>query len=308
MRIKKEIFQILVWALAVIIIVPIFIYFFSEKKENEVSFSSEEDFSFIFESTEEVFLPQGAIPVVSARLEDEEFKNQTEYDLKADKLSYSKKDYSKELSENSPLVLIIHTYGTQSYCEKGYITEESTLKSENEIENVISAGKALKNSLEQKGIKAIHHKALFDKISYSGAYNLSTEAVYDYLKKYPSIQFVIDIQRDSLFTPNGSCVKAVTNTEKGKTAQISFISGSNENGADFPNWKKNLSLSLELSKRLSKINEGLSRGVCLMPSGYGQYSSEGYITVKIGTAGNTPKEAENASELLSEALSELILP
>ena len=74
MRIKKEIFQILVWSLAVIIVVPLFIYFFSDKEENNVSFSSEEDFSFIFESTEEVFLPNGAIPVVSARLEDEEFK------------------------------------------------------------------------------------------------------------------------------------------------------------------------------------------------------------------------------------------
>ncbi len=306
MKSKKEAFQILVWAMAVLIAVPAFIYFLGEKEETS-DYSKDEDYSFIIESAEDVFIPEDAFPIVSAKLEENVFKNQTSYKIDTNKLSYEKKEYSKELSKNEPLVLIIHTYGTQSYCESGYITNESTLKSENENENVLSAGSSLKNALSKKGIKAIHHKALFDKISYSGAYNLSTEAINDYLKKYPSIKFVIDIQRDSIFTPNGSCVKSVVNAEKGKTAQILFIAGSDENGADFPDWKKNLSLSLEISKQLSEICNGISRGVSLMPSGYGQYASEGYITVKLGTAGNTPEEAKNASEYLSEALSEIIL-
>ncbi len=310
MRIKKETFQLLVWALGVIISVPLIFHFFSVRSfesDEKNKDSSEDDFSSIDKWTEDVFVPEGAFPVVSAKLSENAFKNQTRYKVEAEELSYEKKSYSEELSKKQPLVLIIHTYGTQSYCESGYITDESTLKSENENENVLSAGNALKNALSQKGIIAIHHKTLFDKISYSGAYNLSTEAIYEYLEKYPSIKFVIDIQRDSITTPNGSCVKTVVNTEKGKTAQVLFISGSDENGADFPNWKRNLSLSLEISKKLSKLCDGISRGVSLMPSGYGQYASEGYITVKLGTAGNTPEEAKNASEYLSEALSEIIL-
>ncbi len=203
-------------------------------------------------------------------------------------------------------VLIIHTYGTQCYSKENYIFNNSTLKSEDELINVLCAGEALKEYLEQKGVKVIHDKTLFDKISYSNAYNLSTEAVKKHIEKNPNIKYVIDIQRDSVFSQKGNCIKAVTNTSKGKTAQIGFISGCDENGADFPHWKENLSLSYALSEKLYQFYPKLSRGVTLLPSGYGQYSCKGFVTVEIGTAGNTPKEAKNAAEFLAEALYEVI--
>jgi stage II sporulation protein P len=133
-----------------------------------------------------------------------------------------------------------------------------------------------------------------------------TPAVKKQISDNPNIKYVIDIQRDSLFTQDGRCIKAVTTTEKGKTAQINFISGSDENGADYPNWKDNLSLSYEVSENLYKANKKLSRGVTLKPSGYGQYSCDNFITVEIGTAGNTPDEAKNAAAFLAEALYDTI--
>jgi stage II sporulation protein P len=163
--------------------------------------------------------------------------------------------------------LIIHTYGTQCYSKENYIFNNSTLKSEDESINVLCAGDALKEYLEQKGVKVIHDKTLFDKISYSNAYNLSTEAVKNHIKNNPNIKYVIDIQRDSVFSQKGNCIKAVTNTQKGKTAQIAFISGCDENGADFPHWKDNLSLSYALSQKLYSFDSKLSRGVTLHSSG-----------------------------------------
>lgn len=295
----KDEFFLCLWSIAIIAAVPFFfgkkLNFSSEIQNASTNESMNAEDVFAEEDFSENPLPENASIIIPADLSGKQFENQTGHSINESNIpSYRK-------AKENFTVLIIHTYGTQGYCKEGYITKRSTLKTEIEAENVVGVGNALAEALNQLGINTIHDKTMYDKISYSGAYNLSTEAVRNYMENDPSIKFVIDIQRSSLLSQNGSCIKAVTTTKKGKTAQIFFKSGSDENGADFPNWEKNLSLSYAISKNLYEINPKLSCGVTLLPSGYGQYANEGYITVEIGTAGNTPKEAENAAELLAEA-------
>ncbi len=306
---KKERIKFFIYIGLILVLVPLAVWKIpAEAEKTSVTISEDE------ESNEEVFrpeensteseeIPEGGTVIKSADLSGNSFLNSTKYDIDVGKLSFS----PTETEKNKPLVLIIHTYATQSYSVKNYLTKDSTLKSENEKENVISAGDAFAKALESWGIKVIHDKTLFDKISYSNAYSLSVEKVREYLKEYPSIKYVFDIQRDSLFTQSGNCIKSVANTKNGKSAQILFISGCDENGADFPNWKENLSLSFALSNELESINPKLTRGLNLEPSGYGQYASSGFVTVKIGTAGNTPEEAGIASEFLAEAFCNTVL-
>ncbi len=312
---KREKIKFCIYVCLVLVLVPLAVWKIpteggkitftpSEDAAKEEVPSTEEEISQIEESdTESEEIPVDGTVIKSADLSGNAFVNSTKYDIDVEKLSFS----PFETEKNQPLVLIIHTYATQSYSVKSYLTKDSTLKSENEKENVISAGNAFAVALEKMGIKVIHDKTMFDKISYSNAYSLSLEKVREYLKEYPSIKYVFDIQRDSLFTQSGNCIKSVANTEKGKSAQILFISGCDENGADFPHWKENLSLSLALSKEISGINPKLARGLTLEPSGYGQYTSKGFVTVKIGTAGNTPEESGIASEFLAEAFYKVAL-
>lgn len=297
---SREKLYLCLWAIAILVVVPFLfgkeIPFFSSSSEKDISALG----TFAEEDISKENVPENATSIISADLSGQTLENKTKYHVSENKLSFSS-NYKKD-----DTVLIIHTYGTQCYSEKGYITNSSTLKSEDKAINVVLAGVALKKELNKMGINAIHDETLYDAISYSNAYNLSSEAVRKHIKNNPKIKYVIDIQRDSVFSQNGSCIKAVTTTTKGKTAQIGFISGCDENGADFPHWKNNLSLSYAISQKLYEINPKLSRGVSLLPSGYGQYTSDGYITVEIGTAGNTPTEVKNATAFLAEAFCEII--
>ncbi len=297
----KEKLSLCLWAILVLTSVSLFFRFTDNIPPTHSGQSSESAKDvFATDDSSEANLPQDASPVVSADLSGKSFINETKYSISETTL--------ETLTKGNPndAILIIHTYGTQGYCKEGYVTFRSTLKSEDSEENVICAGEVIKELLTEKGITVFHDKTLYDKISYSNAYTLATDAVKKQLTDNPNIKYVIDIQRDSLFTQDGRCIKAVTTTERGKTAQINFISGSDQNGADYPNWKDNLSLTYEVSENLYKTNQKLSRGVTLKPSGYGQYSSENFITVEIGTAGNTPDEAKNAAAFLAEALYDTI--
>ncbi len=308
MRFKKENFYTLIFAAAVLIAIPLGVYYFPNEN-NEIN-SSDAQFS-LLEATdvlagiewEDVSLPQGATAIIPADLSGKSFENNTKYNVNMESLKFS----PFEISTTGPIVLIIHTYGTEGYSSEGYITASSTLKSADSSLNVICAGEALAQTLTEKGIPVLHDKTLYDEISYSKAYTLSIEAVEKHMKENPSIKYVIDIQRDSVFSQNGNCIKSVAKTEKGFSAQIAFISGSDENGADFPNWKSNLALTVALENELKKNNPKLTRGVSLMPSGYGQYTCPGFITVEIGTSGNTPEEAQTASRFLGEAFANLII-
>jgi stage II sporulation protein P len=293
----KEKIQLCIWSVVILIVLPLFLKP-SQRDIPAKNQSSEEAKNVFAEDNSEAELPEGATAIIPADLSGKIFTNKTAYSVSEDNFTHQKREKGA--------VLIIHTYGTQAYCNDGYITKSSTLKSKNPKENVILAGEALARYLSEMGIEVFHDKTLYDLISFSNAYNLSIESVKNKIQENPHIKYVIDIQRDSVFSQNGSCVKAVTMTERGKTAQIGFISGSDENGGDFPSWKKNLSLSLAVSNELMKTSPKLSRGVCLMPSGYGQYTCDGFMTVKLGTAGNTPSEVENAAFFLSRALYEII--
>ena len=216
----------------------------------------------------------------------------------------------ESLSSGAPLVLVLHTHGTEAYSPRDatYYTEDQTelARSHDPKESVIAAGRVLVDVLNKAGISTVHSTVLHDSVQYKDAYARSAETVKKYLEMYPSIKLVIDLHRDSIVNSRGDILRTVTLAEGERCAQIKCTVGSSWSGEEYANWEKNLSLALKLRKLLNDKYVNICRPIDLKESTYNQELSPYSIFVEIGSSGNSLDEAMYASELLAKALVELI--
>ncbi len=195
----------------------------------------------------------------------------------------------------SPKVLIIHTHGTECYSDiptEGYRSDNTDL-------NVVSIGKHLFDTLSKNGISAIHCSEMFDKDSYINSYRNSFAAVNEYLKKYPSIKYVIDLHRDAVQDENGKYTKLLSSDG---VAQLMFVVGTNEAGANHPNWKDNLVMAYELQQMLCEQKDDLMRPIYLRRASSNQQLCNGYFILEAGPCANTINEVLPSVEVFGEIL------
>ncbi len=209
-----------------------------------------------------------------------------------------------------PLVLILHTHTSEAYRVGQNRYFEGMLGdvtySENAEENVLSAGKALCDTLNQNGIGAIHCTVMHDADGYGNAYAAALESIEFYLTHYPSIRYVIDIHRDAVTDAEGNYVRSVTSIDGEEHAQVMAVVGSPAGGEACPNWESNLALALQLRTKLNTDDTGLCRPVSLRSHTYNQELAPYSLLLEIGTGANTPEEAQRAAVRVGEALAELI--
>lgn len=257
-------------------------------------------------------------PILSMDLSNTEFGpyyigNETGYtpDIKA---LLGKEDIVPAFNEISevggPLVLIIHTHGTESYAEEGarfYIDDGGDISRSTDPEkNVIAVGKIMSEVLNANGVATIHCETMHDKESYQDSYNRAAESIKSYLAKYPSIKYVFDVHRDAILKSDGSLVKAVTDIDGEAVAQVMTVVGSNYKGANFPDWEEHLALALKLREDLNGKHESLCRPVYLRGAAYNQQYTKGSLLLEIGSSGNTLEEAKRAAELVALSLARII--
>lgn len=238
--------------------------------------------------------------------------NETGYTPDVKKLLEDRSKLNKLIYEesNEPLVLIIHTHGTESYMENGtdhYVdTGGDIARTTDTNKNVVHIGRIIKKQLTEEGICTLHCEIMHDKDSYQDSYLRAAETIKEYVSKYPSIKYVFDVHRDAIMSADGSMIKAVAEIDGEKTAQVMTVVGSNYKGANFPDWETHLALSLNLKANLDEKYNGLSRPVYLRGAAYNQQYLPGSLLLEVGTSGNTLEEAERAAELLGKALAETI--
>lgn len=214
-----------------------------------------------------------------------------------------------KISPSEPLVLIVHTHGTEcynSYYDENYISKTTAVRSENTEENVVGIGRKITSVLTDFGIPAVHSEKMCDKESFVNAYATSYSEVQSYLKKYPSIRFVIDLHRDAIELADGTRKKPVFESFGEKTAQLMFVVGTNQSGANHPNWQENLSLALTLQNKIGASTPGLFRGINLRSASFNQQLSPGYMLLECGSAANTLEEAETAAELFATGFAKVL--
>ena len=262
-------------------------------------------------------IPEGEFAIVSTDLSSKKtsVSNQTEYKINIeDFINSSNKNegYIFGINENmtvDPIVLIIHTHGTEAFSNEGSVSYSETTnvpRSDDVKQNIVAVGEEMARVFNENGIPTLHCRIMHDKESYKNSYMRAAETIKSYIEKYPSIQYVFDIHRDSIVNENNVKYKPITIINGDATAQVMLVMGSDYNSPSHINWKTNLTLALKLTESLNQKYTSFTRTVSLRSTSYNQEYTKGSLLLEIGSCGNTLKEAKRAGIIVANELSEII--
>ena len=210
---------------------------------------------------------------------------------------------------DQPQVLIYHTHATESYTsdDYGYYLKSDSSRTTDTSRNTIRVGKAIADILNSNGIVTINDETLHDAKAYTGSYDRSANTVKDYLEKYPTIKVIIDGHRDAITQNNGTKIKPTVEINGKNAAQIMILSGC-ESGdiTNFPNWKENLRVNLQLQKQIENDYPGLARAMSFKSCKYNFDIMNGSMLIEIGSEANTLEEAIYSGELIGNALVKIL--
>lgn len=233
-------------------------------------------------------------------------KNSTTYDF--DPVALINEELKFNCSGDGPHILIIHSHSSESYTatDKNYYLPTDPDRTEDINYNVVRIGTEIVNTLKVNGIEAVHDTSLHDYPSYNGSYKSSLASVEEYLKKYPSINIVLDIHRDAMVQADGTKLKLVADVENKKAAQIMLLTGSNQGGLNHPDWRENLKFAMKLQRVINNMYPGLARPVSFTKERYNTHTTYGSIIIEVGTTGNTLEEALVSGQMIGNAVAKFI--
>jgi len=256
-------------------------------------------------------VPKGFHPIIPTDASTADalaLKNDTSYAVDMEKAAKDAKNLVTATTYDEPLVLIVHTHGTESFSsETPYYSDTfNHPRSEDVSQNVVAVGKVLCDELNKRQIPTVHCETMHDKESYIAAYDRSAESIKHYLEKYPSIKYVFDVHRDSMIRSDLTKLRPVTLQNGKPCAQIMMIIGSDEKGAgDYP-WEQNLALAVGIQQELSSKNAGIARKLYLRGASYNQQYAAHGLLLEIGSCGNTLAEAKEAARAFAYAFEKTI--
>lgn len=209
----------------------------------------------------------------------------------------------------APLVLILHTHGTEAYApdHAASVPTDYAYRSEDITENVVSVGSVLASTLTDAGIPTLHCQTMFDAESYTESYRYSADYIQKTLSEYPSIRYVFDVHRDALQDADGTVLRPVTLLGGEVCAQIMSVVGTDGAGGNHPDWQDNLTVAVHLQKRLNDTCPALARPINLRTATFNAQYATGSLLLEIGAAGNSVTEARSAAYHLGRVLADMIL-
>lgn len=257
-------------------------------------------------------VPKDAHPIRPADLSTDDasaLQNDTSYVIDMEEITKAAVLRAPESITGNPLVLIVHTHGTEGFSAEGstyYSESYNHPRTEDVSQNVVAVGKVLADALNKKGIPTLHCETMHDKESYIAAYDRSAESIRMYLEKYPSIRYVFDVHRDSLIRSDLTKLRPVTLHGGEPSAQIMMIVGSSEkSGIDY-DWQANLILAEAIQQRLVTDTLGMARQLYLRGATYNQQHAKYGLLLEIGACGNSLAEAKNAATAFADAFAKVI--
>ena len=206
----------------------------------------------------------------------------------------SDKDTKPRVFGKDPVVLIVHTHATESYLP----SSEGNYHRKGRLNTVRDAGDVLAETLNKEGIPCVHDSTLHDEKSYNQAYSRSYETTEALLKKYPSIECVIDLHRDAV--PGKVSVATVSIGGK-KCAKYSYVVS---NAVE--TYASNLSFVRKMNETASKHYDGFTGNILERGYRYNQNLSSKYMLLEIGYNRNDIEEVRNTAEYFGKILAETL--
>ena len=198
---------------------------------------------------------------------------------------------SESVGGAAPLILILHTHTSEKYLDSDF----------KGLESVVSVGEVICGALNRHGVPAVHCTVIHDGDG-QNAYTNARETIELMLKVYPSIKYVLDVHRLSLYEEDVPVKSASGSADS--SAQIRLTVGVNDGGSA---WQESLSLSLALRKSLNKSGERICMPAVISPSLPNSDLGSYYIMVDIGSVGNTTEEAIAAGKRLGISFADVLL-
>lgn len=278
--------------------------------QGEISPPPEKDLS-VDESTEAVTLATGQITQFSPdQLRDVNFLVRNFYfvdsstavtDSLFDGNKLAGSDMTIKQGNDAPQILIYHTHSQEKYTDSRPGVEEDT---------VVGIGSYLTQILEEEyGYNVIHDKTYYDVIGGKNGYNLSyseaEKGLKKMLEKYPTIEVMLDLHRNS-----GKAKTVSINGEE--TAQIMLFNGlcRDQSGPltnlDNPYLQDNLAFSLQLQIKSLELYPGLFRKNYLKSYRYNMHFRPKSLLMELGTENNTLQSAKNAMKPFAMILDQVL--
>lgn len=215
------------------------------------------------------------------------------------------KDLTMEQNKETPQILIYHSHSQETFIDsREGVAEDS----------IVGVGDYLTKLLhEEYGYNVIHVSETFDivngQIDRSAAYDYSREYVEKVLKKYPSIEVIIDLHRDGV--PEDRHL--VTEINGKETAQIMFYNGLsytvNNGPVEYlpnPYIQDNLAFSFQLEYQAALYYPDFYRGIYLAGLRYNLHLRPKAILLEAGAQTNTVQEVKNAMEPFADILDRVL--
>lgn len=209
-------------------------------------------------------------------------------------------DPNPKINQDNPLIYIYNTHQTEGYSKVGI--------SEYDIEpTVLFASYYLREKLNDYGIPTLVETNNIGEVlrvngwNYSSSYKASRYLFLDALNKNQSLNYFLDIHRDSI-----GYQSSTTEHDGKKYARILFVIGK-----EHPNYEKNMSLANRLNDKMKQQISTISRGIIGKEGKnvngiYNQDLHGNTLLIEIGGKDNTLKEVTNTMEILAKSLKEII--
>lgn len=218
-----------------------------------------------------------------------------------------KKNMKIRKDGSKPKILIYHTHSQEAFKDS---------KAGDKKTSIVGMGDILTKELNDTyRIPTMHHEGVYDliggKMDRSRAYQLAEVKVRKILKKYPSIEVVIDLHRDGV----GNNTHLVTSIDGKKTGQIMFFNGlsrTKKNGdiayLKNPYIQDNLAFSIQMQLAATKKYPGFARRIYLKSYRYNMHLMPKYLLIEAGAQTNTVKEMQRSMKVLADLLDAVVDP